>query len=406
MITIFQGRKLSLDGTKDEIYAQIAVTLRDKIHLFNTGRSINSFGIFICLALHVDMNGWAFPSRSLLMKETGFVSEETIGRSLKHLRGIEIDGHHFLEMYRQYNPETKRWGKTVYRIFPGGFKDGFASAPFPNLVVWNPETKTGPPPHKPRVDEPEVECGGVMKNPHLKENHSKENQTTTTAPKVVVVEKFPSVPAPSSLSGKAVQEEESTPGFCITRSDDVPRILTLTPHPRAYKLECTDCGAESDWQASDSGRRKHSLICQECGAHFIVKTESPKSGVKHTYSKPVARASTSSWVQIDDAPKGFQSFKASEADAQLLLSTWKERKVAVLEGLKWMAGKKSPAKWGSGLASALIAVMQTNGIRDNAWGSKRAPPSKRPPPRAETDWNAVIDEVALTNADLFAEEEE
>jgi len=46
VITIFQGRKISLDGTEDQVYANVAVAMRDVLHEFNTGKNLNPFAVW------------------------------------------------------------------------------------------------------------------------------------------------------------------------------------------------------------------------------------------------------------------------------------------------------------------------------------------------------------------------
>jgi len=144
MITIFQGRKLSLGGTEDEV----AVALRDKLHLFNTGKSLNPLAVFMKIALHADTNGWASPSRTSIKQATGLSGDSTITVSLKHLYSMRIDGHRVLEMYRSKDPEAKTWGATLYRIFPDAWDDGLKNVPerFRNMILieaTNKETNSG-----------------------------------------------------------------------------------------------------------------------------------------------------------------------------------------------------------------------------------------------------------------------
>ena len=78
MITIFRGRKLSLRGAEDVIYAEVAVALRDQIHYFNTGKSCNPFAVFMKIALHTDEYGWAFPGKAEISRKTGVTSKDAI----------------------------------------------------------------------------------------------------------------------------------------------------------------------------------------------------------------------------------------------------------------------------------------------------------------------------------------
>lgn len=128
MITIFRGRKLSLDGTKDEIYAQVAVALRDQIHLFHNGKNLNPFGLFMKLALHTDEHGWSYPGRANIKRSTGIASNAAITSALKQLCTMRIEGYPVMAMYRTRD-EKVQWGRTVYRIFPSAWNDGFENLP-------------------------------------------------------------------------------------------------------------------------------------------------------------------------------------------------------------------------------------------------------------------------------------
>jgi hypothetical protein len=128
MITIFRGRKLSLHGAEEVIYAEVAVALRDQIHHFNTGKSCNPFAIFMKIALHTDEYGWAFPSKAEIGRKTGVTSKDAISNSIRHLKEMRIEDHRILEVYRERTPDG-RFGRSLYRIFPDAWDDGLAHIP-------------------------------------------------------------------------------------------------------------------------------------------------------------------------------------------------------------------------------------------------------------------------------------
>ena len=160
MITIFKGRKLSLDGTKDETYATIAVALRDMLHEFNTGKNLNPFAVFMKIALHADKDGWAWPGRGSIKTGTGLSSDAAISSAIKHLCQMRIDGHRVLSWYRAQDPDTKQWGWSLYRIFPDAF-DETESIPKEfsgkDLIPQG----EGPTIDNPLVDNPRVDNPGV-----------------------------------------------------------------------------------------------------------------------------------------------------------------------------------------------------------------------------------------------------
>jgi hypothetical protein len=111
------------------------VDFREHLHEFNNGRNLNALGVFLCIALHADSNGWAWPGRGLLKRETGIGTEHAMTGALAHLRKIRIQGHRVFSHYRVQNPRTKRWGRSAYLIFPD-LPHG--PGPFANLVEYDP----------------------------------------------------------------------------------------------------------------------------------------------------------------------------------------------------------------------------------------------------------------------------
>lgn len=167
MITIFSGRQISLDGTHDEIYAQVAVTLRDTLHLFNTGKNLNPFAIFMKIALHADKEGWAWPGRKNIKQSTGLSTDSAITSALKHLCTMRIEGHRVMSMYRTKD-DSGQWRATLYRIFPDAWQTFSVPEKFCGLqLAPQYENTTNPPVDNPLVDNP------VIENPHKKYNHNK-----------------------------------------------------------------------------------------------------------------------------------------------------------------------------------------------------------------------------------------
>jgi len=168
MISIFQGRKLSLDGMTDEIYAQVAVALREHIHLFSNGKNLNPFALFMKLALHTDQYGWSYPGRINIKKSTGISTDAAVTSSLKHLCDMRIDGHPVLAMYRSRNT---KWGRTIYRIFPSAWNDELENVPkeFRDMELERQYEHHADLCHDdPLMDDP------LMDDRHYKYNHSKE----------------------------------------------------------------------------------------------------------------------------------------------------------------------------------------------------------------------------------------
>lgn len=114
MIGIFQGRGIA---DRARAHAQIDVDFRSHVHLFNNGRNLNPLGVFLCVALHANEYGWAWPSRDTLMRETGISTQEAMTSALAHLRQLRIEDQRVFAHYREMG-EDGRYGRSAYLIFP------------------------------------------------------------------------------------------------------------------------------------------------------------------------------------------------------------------------------------------------------------------------------------------------
>ena len=180
MITIFRGRKLSLRGAEDVIYAEVAVALRDQIHYFNTGKSCNPFAVFMKIALHTDEYGWAFPSKAEISRKTGVTSKDAIAHSIRHLADMRIEGHRILQVWRERMPDG-RFGRSLYRIFPDAWSDGLAHIPESFSAeslspVVNDHDLSAPDPDYPDPVEPDPEEPDPEDWDHKKNQSMKEHQ--------------------------------------------------------------------------------------------------------------------------------------------------------------------------------------------------------------------------------------
>ena len=184
MITIFRGRKLSLQGAEEVIYAEVAVALRDQIHHFNTGKSCNPFAVFMKIALHTDENGWAFPGNRSISASTGISTAHALASARTHLQKVRIDGHRVLEVYRERRPDGT-FGRHLYRIFPDAWTDGLEHVPATfdaealNLLVTDYVGDHGdaqPDVDNPHVDDPHAEEPHADHPQHKKNHLSKDHQ--------------------------------------------------------------------------------------------------------------------------------------------------------------------------------------------------------------------------------------
>jgi hypothetical protein len=72
--------------------------------------------IFLAVALHANDQGWAWPSLSLLSKETGY-NMSTISETITDICGMRIDGHHVLIVV-QPKDAASRFKTNTYLILP------------------------------------------------------------------------------------------------------------------------------------------------------------------------------------------------------------------------------------------------------------------------------------------------
>ncbi len=113
MITIFNGRERKLGGSTTNIFAQINVEFRQHLHHLKGA----PLGVFLAISLHANANGWAWPTRELLARETGY-GVQTISIALARLCEIEINGQRLLLKYQPRTGIAGTWESNNYLIFP------------------------------------------------------------------------------------------------------------------------------------------------------------------------------------------------------------------------------------------------------------------------------------------------
>lgn len=172
MIGIFSGRGIA-DTAR--VHAQIDVDFRNHVHEFNSGYNLNALAVFMCIALHANQDGWAWPSRELLKKETGLSTDDAISNAIKHLREMDIEGVPVLAHYRLRDKKSQRWDRSLYLIFPSlphGEPPRELTEECKVFIVKNDEPQTiEPPPAEPGVAQPGVARLGYKKN-HVEEEPS------------------------------------------------------------------------------------------------------------------------------------------------------------------------------------------------------------------------------------------
>ena len=112
MITVFNGKSFGLSGDKSSGFVQIDRLLVDHITEFTP----SGFLVFMVIVMHVDNEGYCWPSIKRLVECTG-LSEATVRNALHYLTGMKINGKRLLEI----NGRTSPNGRTTsngYKLFP------------------------------------------------------------------------------------------------------------------------------------------------------------------------------------------------------------------------------------------------------------------------------------------------
>jgi hypothetical protein len=112
MITVFNGKSFGLLGGKSSGFVQIDRLLVDHIKSFTP----SGFIVFMAIVMHVDNEGYCWPSIRRLCECTG-LSETTVKAALHYLTGMKINEKRLLEV----NARTSPNGRTTsngYKLFP------------------------------------------------------------------------------------------------------------------------------------------------------------------------------------------------------------------------------------------------------------------------------------------------
>lgn len=138
MIEVFNGRNRKMGtGQKTDIHVKVYVELRKHLHLFKG----SSLSVFLCIALHSDEHGWAFPSLDTISRETG-LGHNAIYAAIAHLRVMEIEGKRVLIKYQK--TEKGKFSSNHYLIFPSAEEVVKFSTPSPEnraTVVPSPQKR-------------------------------------------------------------------------------------------------------------------------------------------------------------------------------------------------------------------------------------------------------------------------
>lgn len=113
-IKIFNGHEYYITdngrkGTRSRVSVQLSVAFREKQLRQLKGPIL---AVFLCIALHINEKGQAWPSISLIAKETGY-SRDTVFKRLKSLEGMG-----FISRVQKQDEETGKFRSNVYQLFP------------------------------------------------------------------------------------------------------------------------------------------------------------------------------------------------------------------------------------------------------------------------------------------------
>ena len=113
-ITIFNGHEYYVTdngemGNRPQVCVQLSVHFRDKQLRQLKGPIL---AVFVCIALHIDERGLAWPSIALIAKETGY-NKDTICRCL---RSLERMG--YISRVQKTDTVTGKFRSNVYQLFP------------------------------------------------------------------------------------------------------------------------------------------------------------------------------------------------------------------------------------------------------------------------------------------------
>lgn len=114
MIKVFSGKWRGLGDDAENGFGMILdFRFRDILHHFKGAK----LGVFLCISLHADENGLAYPGYELIQKETGY-SVSTINEALDSLCEMQINGKRVLIRYRERDDQQQFVGSNRYLIFP------------------------------------------------------------------------------------------------------------------------------------------------------------------------------------------------------------------------------------------------------------------------------------------------
>lgn len=113
MIKVFSGSWRGIGEKTDGLALMMDFRFREILHHFKGAK----LAVFMCIVLHSDKEGRAWPGYDLIEKETGY-SRESIAEALADLCTLTIEGQRILLRYRERDENNRFVGGNHYLIFP------------------------------------------------------------------------------------------------------------------------------------------------------------------------------------------------------------------------------------------------------------------------------------------------
>jgi len=113
MFKVFSGDWRGAEADANLLYIQVAFDFRSYLCHFK-GPALS---VLLCLALHMDEKGQAFPAYDLIQAETG-LARDSVGRAIKQLCSQELNGRRVLLVYRVRDEHKRYVGGNHYILFP------------------------------------------------------------------------------------------------------------------------------------------------------------------------------------------------------------------------------------------------------------------------------------------------
>jgi hypothetical protein len=195
MLSIFNGRSRTLGKASGAVFAQLSVEFREHLHLFKGAR----LHVFLCIALHADEQGWAFPGiETRIKRETGY-NRDTIIQALNDLCAMTIEGHRVLLAYQPVRPDGT-FQANQYLIFPtidevAQYETNNARRRKPRVFHDNSPSRGFPNTAKPNSDQPSTE------NPNTAEPNTENVDSKQSQPQQKPTKAKPAKNQPPSTGG-------------------------------------------------------------------------------------------------------------------------------------------------------------------------------------------------------------